>query len=84
MVSKDILGRGGGLTKKPLIHVSTMVKLAGRMENHGMMGRGNVDSKLAGAAEMSRGLEHDSRKVVADPCCSLKQGGFRGLIADIT
>lgn len=72
-------GEGGGLTKKPLIHVSTMVRLAGRMENQGMMGRGNVDSKLAGAAETLRGLQHGSGEVVADACYSLMQGGFCGL-----
>ena len=48
-ISQAVWGRGGGLTKKPLIHVSTMVRLAGKIENHGMMGRGDVDSKLAGA-----------------------------------
>ena len=45
-------GRGGGLTKKPLIHVSTMVRLAGNMENHGMRGRGD---KYSGAGECSKG-----------------------------
>ncbi len=41
-------GRVDGRTKKRMIHVSMMVRLAGRMENQDMRGGGNVDAEAVG------------------------------------